>query len=93
MQTFSIKLDGKYHYDKKNKLLVGHKSPMITEANGVSDLEERFQNSMKKLKGQRLDIMHVCTVFYSHVHTYLHIFFFLISLICISSITIWYNPL
>nr|AAC98465.1 hypothetical protein [Arabidopsis thaliana] len=42
------KLDGRFQYDKKTKLLVGHPSPVINQVN--VDPEERFQNSLKKLK-------------------------------------------
>lgn len=72
LRTFSTKLDGRYHYDKKTKLLVGAKLPIINEANDVSDLEERFQNSLQKLKGQRLDVMYGCAVEYPNWQTYLH---------------------
>jgi len=46
--TLSSKLDGRFQYDKKTKLLVGHPSPVINQVN--VDPEERFLNSLKKLK-------------------------------------------
>ncbi|CAE5976049.1 unnamed protein product [Arabidopsis arenosa] len=50
LRTLSSKLDGRFQYDKKTKLLVGHPSPVVNQANLCVDLEERFQNSLKKLK-------------------------------------------
>ncbi|KAL9299042.1 putative Ulp1 protease family catalytic domain, papain-like cysteine peptidase superfamily [Arabidopsis thaliana] len=49
--SLSSKLDGRFQYDKKTKLLVGHPSPVINQVN--VDPEERFQNSLKKLKAIR----------------------------------------
>ncbi|EOA12318.1 hypothetical protein CARUB_v10007957mg [Capsella rubella] len=51
MRMFSTKLDGRFQYDKKTKVLVGHPSP-VDQNIGMSP-EERFQNSMKKLKSAR----------------------------------------
>jgi len=51
LRTLSSKLDGRFQYDKKTKLLVGHPSPVINQVN--VDPEERFQNSLKKLKAIR----------------------------------------
>ncbi|KAG7564153.1 Ulp1 protease family C-terminal catalytic domain [Arabidopsis suecica] len=50
VHTLSSKLDGRFQYDKKTKLLVGHPSPVNNQANVCVDPEERFQNSLKKLK-------------------------------------------
>ncbi|KAG7593760.1 Ulp1 protease family C-terminal catalytic domain [Arabidopsis thaliana x Arabidopsis arenosa] len=50
VRTLSTKLDGRFQYDKKTKLLVGHPSPVVNQANICVDPEERFQNSLKKLK-------------------------------------------
>ncbi|CAE6074149.1 unnamed protein product [Arabidopsis arenosa] len=50
VRTLSSKLDGRFQYDKKTKLLVGHPSPVVNQANVCVDPEERFQNSLKKLK-------------------------------------------
>ncbi|XP_020875756.1 uncharacterized protein LOC110226987 [Arabidopsis lyrata subsp. lyrata] len=50
VRTLSTKLDGRFQYEKKTKLLVGHPSPVINQANISVDPEERFQNSLKKLK-------------------------------------------
>lgn len=49
----SSKLDGRFQFDKKTKLLVGHPSPIATLSTGCIDPEERFNNSMKKLKAVR----------------------------------------
>ncbi|CAE5967576.1 unnamed protein product [Arabidopsis arenosa] len=50
LRTRSSKLDGRFQFDKKTKLLVGHPSPIATLPTVSIDPEERFNNSMKKLK-------------------------------------------
>ncbi|CAL9225995.1 unnamed protein product, partial [Arabidopsis halleri] len=52
LRTISTKLDGRFQFDKKTKGLVGHPSPANIPKPPVSaiDPEERFNNSMKKLK-------------------------------------------
>ncbi|KAG7583027.1 Papain-like cysteine peptidase superfamily [Arabidopsis suecica] len=49
LRTRSTKLDGRFQFDKKTKLLVGHPSP-IANTSGCLDPEERFNRSLKKLK-------------------------------------------
>ncbi|XP_023639707.1 uncharacterized protein LOC17887645 isoform X2 [Capsella rubella] len=53
MRTFSTKLDGRFQYDKKTKVLVGHPSPIEKESHVVVNPEDRFQNSLKKLSAVR----------------------------------------
>ena len=52
-RTLSSKLDGRFHFDKKTKLLVGHPSPLISAGEVVADPEERYQRSLLKLKRKR----------------------------------------
>lgn len=52
LRTRSTKLDGRFQFDKKTKLLVGHPSP-IANTSGCLDPEERFNRSLKKLKAIR----------------------------------------
>lgn len=49
--TFSTKLDGRYHYDKKTKLLVGHPPTPFNLKSKALDPEERYLKSLEKLKG------------------------------------------
>lgn len=53
LRTISSKLDGRYQYEKKTKLLVGHPSPLMSGKSAPVDPEERYQNSLKKLKAVR----------------------------------------
>ncbi|XP_023633652.1 uncharacterized protein LOC111829231 [Capsella rubella] len=46
LRTFSTKLDGRFQYDKKTKLLVGHPSPVVKDLNFVDDPEKRCQRSI-----------------------------------------------
>ncbi|KAG7599566.1 hypothetical protein ISN44_As06g037470 [Arabidopsis suecica] len=50
LRTISSKLDGRFQFDKKTKLLVGHPSPIADLTSGYLDPKERFNRSMKKLK-------------------------------------------
>ncbi|KAL9858955.1 putative Ulp1 protease family catalytic domain, papain-like cysteine peptidase superfamily [Arabidopsis thaliana] len=52
-RTLSSKLDGRFHFDKKTKLLVGHPSPLLSAGEVVSDPEERYHRSLSKLNGKR----------------------------------------
>ena len=51
-RTLSSKLDGRFHFDKKTKLLVGHPSPLLNVGKVVTDPEERYQRSLSKIKGK-----------------------------------------
>jgi len=51
-RTLSSKLDGRFHFDKKTKLLVGHPSPLLSVGKVVTDPEERYQRSLSKIKGK-----------------------------------------
>ncbi|CAE5994112.1 unnamed protein product [Arabidopsis arenosa] len=53
LRTISSKLDGRFQFDKKTKLLVGHPSPIAYLTSGYLDPKERFNRSMKKLKAIR----------------------------------------
>ncbi|CAE6074442.1 unnamed protein product [Arabidopsis arenosa] len=50
LKTISSKLDGRYQFDKKTKLLVGHPSPIANLSSGSLDPEDCFNYSMNKLK-------------------------------------------
>ncbi|KAG7594239.1 Ulp1 protease family C-terminal catalytic domain [Arabidopsis thaliana x Arabidopsis arenosa] len=50
LRTISSKLDRRFQFDKKTKLLVGHPSPIADLTSGYLDPKERFNRSMKKLK-------------------------------------------
>lgn len=52
-RTLSSKLDGRFHFDKKTKLLVGHPSPFLSVGELASDPEVRYQRSLSKIKGKR----------------------------------------
>nr|AAD15517.1 hypothetical protein [Arabidopsis thaliana] len=51
-RTLSSKLDGRFHFDKKTKLLVGHPSPFLSVGELASDPEVRYQRSLSKIKGK-----------------------------------------
>ncbi|KAG7640664.1 Ulp1 protease family C-terminal catalytic domain [Arabidopsis suecica] len=51
-RTLSSKLDGRFHFDKKTKLLVGHPSPFLSIGELASDPEVRYQRSLSKIKGK-----------------------------------------
>ncbi|KAL9299103.1 hypothetical protein AtEden1_Chr2g0228411 [Arabidopsis thaliana] len=63
-RTLSSKLDGRFHFDKKTKLLVGHPSPLLSVGKVVTDPEERYQRSLSKIKG-KISISIVGKVFLS----------------------------
>jgi len=62
LRTLSTKLDGRFAYGKKTKILVGHPSLVVNKGNDLVDTEERFQNSMKKLKAIRYSLSHLFVV-------------------------------